>query len=108
MVWNVCLSMILPENRFPLFGIMLDDVREGSSVRLARPAWPCRRTRRTRPDRHDIAGAAVALVGLDQRAAAVRRGAAASAVGFDACVSGHGVAHDTLAVDNVLALADHE
>src|ERR1700722_18417827 len=108
MVWNVCLSMILPENRFPLFGIMLDDVREGSSVRLARPAWPGRRTRRTRPDRHDIAGAALALVRLDQRADAARRGAAALVVRFDAGVSGHGVDHDALAVDDVLALADHD
>src|SRR5580704_8499843 len=94
--------MILSENRFPLFGIMLEKARGGSSVRLARPA------RRTWPDRHDIAATALALARLDQRADAARRGAAALVVGFDAGVSGHGVDHDALAVDDVLALADHD
>ena len=50
----------------------------------------------------------MALVRLDQRADAARRAAAALVVGFDAGVSGHGVDHDTLAVDDVLTLADHD
>src|SRR5580692_7256764 len=95
--------MILSENRFPLFGIMLDDARGGSSVRrLGRPSW------RAWSDRHDIAAAALALVRLDQRADAARRGAAALVAGFDAGVAAHGVDHDALAVDDVLALADHD
>src|ERR1700720_479286 len=91
--------MILSENRFPLFGIMREKPGKVSSVRLARAA---------RPDRHDIAAAALALARLDQCADAARRAAAALVVGFDAGVAGHGVDHDTLAVDDVLALADHD
>src|ERR1700722_7950637 len=76
--------------------------RGGSSVRLAR------RGRRARPDRHHVAAAVLALIGLDQRADAARRGAAALVVGFDTRVAAHGVDHDALAVDDVLALADHD
>src|SRR5271156_5367001 len=78
---------------------MLDEAKEGSSVRLARCA---------RPDRHDIAAAVLALVGLDQRADAAWRGAAALVVRFDAGISSHGIDHDALAVDDILALADHD
>jgi hypothetical protein len=43
-----------------------------------------------------------------KRADAARRGAAALIAGFDARVAGDGVDHDALAVDDVLALADHD
>src|ERR1700720_4286145 len=91
--------MILSENRFPLFGIMREKPGKVSSVRLARAA---------RPDGHAVAAAVLALVRLDQCADAARRAAAALIVRFDAGVSGHGVDHDALAVDDVLALADHD
>src|SRR5271156_1117332 len=77
---------------------MLDEAKEGSSVRLARCA---------RPDRHDIAAAVLALVGLDQRADAAWCGPAALVVRFDAGIFSHGIDHDALAVDEILALADH-
>src|ERR1700685_1831730 len=88
---------------------MLDKAKGGSSVRLARPARPARPARRRAgADRHDVAAAVLALVRLDQRADAARRRAAALVARFDAGIAGDGVDYDALAVDDVLALADHD
>src|SRR5215469_1446158 len=68
---------------------------------LVRPTWP---------DGHEIGGATLAFAGLDQSthapAGCARPGATAARL--DPRISGLGVDHDPFAVDDVLALTDHD
>src|SRR5215469_9558409 len=65
--------------------------------------------RPARPDGHEIGGAALALAGLDQSAHATARGARSSAATrLDPGISSLGVDHHPFAMDDVLALTDHD